>query len=117
MLRASSRAALHASSLQSGYTPEVKAIQRPSGDQIKLSTPVEIFVNCTGSPLPSAFIAKICIVPVRIEINATRVTSADHRAPPSRPVVVNARGSPPATGTTQTLRASRLAARSGVATV
>ncbi|MBZ5560714.1 MAG: hypothetical protein LAO77_25960 [Acidobacteriia bacterium] len=98
----------------------MNAIHRPSGDQMKLSTPVEIFVSGIGSPLPSAFITKICIVPVRIEMNATRVPSADHRAPPSRPVVVNARGSPSletSTGTTQTFLAIRFAARSGVATV
>ena len=45
-----SRWALQASSLQSGYTLEMNAIDFPSGDHNSLSAPVEREVSCAASP-------------------------------------------------------------------
>src|SRR5688572_32740889 len=56
----SSRFLLQSSSLQSGWTSDVKAIHLPSGDQTGAAAPVEIFVICSLSPPSSLSMVQIC---------------------------------------------------------
>src|SRR5687767_14143863 len=71
----SSRFLLQSSSLQSGWTSDVKAIHLPSGDHTGAAAPVEIFVICSLSPPSSLSITQIC-PPV---VNAIFFPSGDQR--------------------------------------
>jgi len=55
----------------------VKAITDPSGDQIKLFTPVFASVSCHASP-PSGLISQILFPPERFVIKAMRFPPGDH---------------------------------------
>src|SRR3954466_2335738 len=82
--RSSSFCLLHASSLHSGYTPDVNNIHLPSGDHSSPSASVEILVIFRGSPVSapaaeSKSCTHTCVLPSFAHRNASVFPSGDHR--------------------------------------
>src|SRR5216684_912519 len=111
----SSRFLSHGSSLQSGYTDDVKAIVFPSGAHLTISAPVERCVTACASP-PSIDSTYTCEFPSRDDKNASVFPSGDHAGEESCPLCVSCTASPPPVETIQMLLALRFALMSGVAT-
>ena len=89
---------LHFMSAHSGYTLEVSAIVRPSGDQTKFDTPVGMSVIFFASP-PSTGMTQIWDVPSRSERNARRLPSGDQAGEESSASLrTKAHGVPPGDG-------------------
>jgi hypothetical protein len=84
----------------------MKAIQRPSEDQAKSSTPRLVRVNCRASPPPSGM-TQSWGLPERVEMKASSSPFGDHLGVISRlSLVVNLTGSRlPSAGTSQMLDA------------
>src|SRR3954470_10372550 len=117
--RSSSFCLLQASSLHSGYTPEVNNIHFPSGDHSSPSASVEMLVIFRGSPVSapaaeSKSCTHTCVPPSLSQRKASRLPSGDQRGRPSETALfIILRDSPPAIGTIQMCCGRLFAARSG----